>query len=308
MIKKMYLIASVLLINAANASQFTSEIFSYDDYANAKGLHVTLKGDNWRAEDIKPDHLQFHINLFGNSTVMAGFADGQVRSAESVTARVKNSIEERFGKGSPHGLLTVLDEEKQPFMHVVAGSGDRPGTSELAYAMLPEYWGKKYGEKVVTKIVQEWAPAVYKIGRGIGLQPNAHANIIKAFQCFDGKPLEQIDATASPSNVGSWKILIKTGFKAAKCNLESTEIIIDYDHKEFESLATMEAELLKLFDIAKSNTDQPLIPGKRYRMIDPKGQLRTISKHTKWERMKYHFENTIKTYDKKFTIDLKIDN
>ncbi|AIL12652.1 hypothetical protein IM40_02530 [Candidatus Paracaedimonas acanthamoebae] len=289
-LKKLIFSISILFITTANASQFTSEIFSYDDYVNAKGLHVTLNEDNWYAEDIKPDHLQLHINLFGNSTVMAGFADGQIRSAESVIARVKNSIEERFGKGSPHGLLTVLDEEKQPFMHVVAGGGDRPGTSELAYAMLPEYWGKKYGEKVVTKIVQEWAPAVYKIGRGIGLESNAHANIIKAFQCFDSKPLEQIDATASPSNIASWKILVKTGFEAAKCNLESTEIIIDYDHKEFESLTTMEAELLKLFDIAKSNTDQPLVPGKRYYMIDPEGQLRTISKHTKWERMKYHFE------------------
>lgn len=70
---------------------------------------------------------------------MAGFGDGQVRSAESVASRVKNSIEERFGNGSPHGLLTVLDQLKQPFMYMVAGGGDRTGTSEIAYTMKHEY-------------------------------------------------------------------------------------------------------------------------------------------------------------------------
>jgi hypothetical protein len=272
-------------------SQFESDIFSYEDPLKAQRLHVSLKGDNWRAEDIKLDHTLFHIELFGNPTVMVGFADGQIRSAESVTTRVKNSVEERFGKGSPHGLLTVVDQLNKPFMHIVAGGGDRPGTSEIAYAMMPDYWNKKYGEKVITKMVYEWAPEVYRIGRGIRLDPLSQINIIRAFQCFGGKPLDQLDATASPSNPASWKILVKTGFEAAQSDLESQEVVIDYDQREFSSLKNMENELLKLFEPATALDYQPLLPGKRYSMIDPEGNLRTISKHTRWERMKYHFEN-----------------
>jgi len=280
-------------ITAGNASEssFKSNIFTYGDPLNARNLHVSLKGDNWHAEDIKIDHLDFHISLFGNSTVMAGFADGQVRTPESVTTRVKNSVEDRFGKGSPHGLLTVLDHLERPFMHIVAGGGDRPGTSEMAYAMMPEYWGKQYGQKVATKIVQEWAPEVYNIGHGIGLDPIANEKIIKAFQCFGGQSLEQLDATASPSNPASWKILVKLGFEAAKCDLESPDTVIDYDHKEFESLNAMENELLNHFAPMSTTNVQQLVPGKRYRMIDQEGNVRTFSKHARWERMKYHFEN-----------------
>lgn len=291
--KKIVLGVLICFMSQANASQsqFKSDIFSYEDPLNAQRLHVSLKGNNWSAEDIKLGHTVFHIELFGNPTVMAGFADGQIRSAESVTTRVKNSVEERFGKGSPHGLLTVVNQLNKPFMHIVAGGGDRPGTSEIAYAMMPDYWGKKYGEKVVTKMVHEWAPEVYRIGRGIGLNPKGQANIISAFQCFGGKPLDQLDATASPSNPASWKILVKTGFEAAKSDLKSEEIVIDYDQREFDSLKTMEDELLKLFEPATAIDSQLLIPGKRYCMLDPEGNLRTISKHTRWERMKYHFEN-----------------
>jgi len=289
---------SITAINAS-APKFTSSIFSHKDPVTAQNLRVSLKGDNWTAEDIKTEHTDFHIALFGNPTVMAGFADGQVRDADSVRKRVKDSIEERFGKGKPHGLLTVCDDQKKPFMHVVAGGGDRSGTSEIAYAIVNEldgvkYWGKGYGTKVLTKVVQEWAPEVYKIGHGT--YPGANSKIVTAFQCFGGKEgskaLDQLDATASPSNPASWKILDKLAFEPAKCNLESTTVVIDYEHKEFASLITMEEELLKLYDASTTSLGKTLEPGKRYRMIDPDGKVRTVSKHARGNRMKYHFENT----------------
>lgn len=69
-------------------------------------------------------------------------------------------------------------------------------------------------------------------------------------------------------------------------------MVIDFDQKEFESLIAMESKLLKLYEVTTTVTDKPLIPGICYRMIDPEGKSRTISKHTRWQRMKYHFENT----------------
>lgn len=234
-----------------------------------------MQGDDWKAVDIKHEDTAFHIDLFGNATVMAGFADGQIRDATSVKTRGENSISERFGGGKPHGLLTVLDKSDERFMHIVAGGGDRAGTSEIAYAMMPDYWGKGYGKKVVSAIVQEWAPEVYRIGRGTDLDSIAHANIIKSFQCFGGKPLDQLDATASPSNPASWKILDKLGFESAKIDLALEDVKIDFQDKEFASFKEVESELLKLFDTKK------LEKGKRYKMIDPKGYERTVSKHSR---------------------------
>jgi GNAT superfamily N-acetyltransferase len=216
----------------------------------------------------------------------------------------ESSVEDRFAKGHPHGFLTIFDGEEKRFMHAVAGGGERPGTSEVAYAMMLGYQGKKYGTKVIRAIVQEWAPQVYKIGHG--QYPNANDAIAKAFQCFGEKALDQLDATASPSNPASWKILEKVGFKAAQCELAPEgEIDIDFDGKEFRATASttwerqilelqaMEVELLKFYNSDPSTPRSvTFASGKRYRMIDPEGNERTVSKHKQWNRMKYHFEHT----------------
>jgi len=60
---------------------------------------------------------------------------------------------------------------------------------------------------VLGAIVKEWGPEVRRVGLGHGLDGMQHAAIIKAFKCFGGKELCRFDATASPSNRGSWRIL-----------------------------------------------------------------------------------------------------
>jgi hypothetical protein len=284
-------LSAFTLINcniSAYSSQFTSDIFTYDNPTLATGLHACLQGDGWQGEDIKESHIKFHQDLFGNPFVMQGFADGQIREAEGVKSRCLMSINDRFAKGFPHGLLTLSDPETgTPFMHIIGGGGDRAGTSEIAYAMLPEYQGKKFGTKVVSSFVQEWAPEVRRIGLGNGLDPITDEKIIKAFQCYEGKALDQLDATASPSNVTSWRILDGLSFQAAVNGLESSESLIDFDGKEL-GYAQMEAKLLELFD--SQYTSSPLKSGQRYRMIDINAKVRTFSKHATWDRIKYHFE------------------
>jgi len=289
-------------------STFVSKIFAYEDPINALNLHVSFQDQHkdWIAEDIKLTDVAFQQKIFADPVIMASFGDGTVRTPESVETRAKNSIDVRFGKGSPHGLLTVFEVsadgiERIPFMSLIGGGGDRPGTSEIAYASLPTHWNatiiesgkppKHYGSRIVCELVNTWAPEVYRIGHGIDLDPVADANIIKAFSCFGGKPLDQLDATASPANAASWKILERAGFTAAKCSLENPDVItINFDGKDFGSFADMEKELLKLYE--DPNNDNPLKGSKRYRMIDPAGKERTVSKHIKYQRMKYHFEQT----------------
>lgn len=293
------LIGLALPLQDAQASQFASEIFSFNNQAEATGLHVKLSGKfntgSWTAREIHSEDISFHQELFDNETVMRGFADGQRRDVNLTKSRCEDSINNRFGKGHPHGLMMVLGNGEQRAMHMVAGGGDRPGTSEIAYAILPEFWRQGLGKSVVTAIVNEWAPEVRRIGLGQKLNEQVDANIRQAFQCFGGKELDQLDATASPSNVASWKILAGLGFEPAQCNVPNPEeIIVDYDHKDFggslkQNYESLETELLALFKDGEEASQQ-LKAGQRYVMIDLDGKKRVFSKHTRWDRIKFHFE------------------
>ena len=283
----------VFILNVLNPvstqASFSSNIFSYDHLDIAKGLHVCLKGDTWVAEDVKWSHFSFQQSLFDNPDVMSGFADGQTRTSESVEVRFKDSIENRFAQGHPHGLLTVRDKENNSlyFMHAVAGGGDRAGTAEIAYAISFEHQGKKLGTKVITSLVQEWAPEVRRIGLGQNIDQD---NIVKAFKCFGGKELENLDATASPTNLVSWKILEKAGFYSANYKLDNSTNI-DFDLKEI-SYKNLEEELLKLYDSQQSQNKNLKI-NKRYCLTDMDGKQRIFSKHQKWNRIKFHFEKSL---------------
>lgn len=283
--------ASFLALNAY--ADFASEIFTYEDVESAKNLHVSLKGSGWYVQDVKKEDIPFHQKLFGDSVVMAGFADGQVRDPKATKARLEDLWIPRFEQGHPHGGLTIFDPETaEPMGHVVAGGGDGLGVSEIAYSFLKQHWGKGIGKGVVGAIVQEWAPEVRRIGLGTDLDVKEEKPVIDAFRCFGGEVLKRLDATASPSNPGSWKILDKYDFKPAKFNLSEKETVLDLDGGGIEKLEEVEEEVLKLFDI--SSSEKPLKVGLRYRMVDSEGTLRTFSKHTQYDRIKYHFEREVK--------------
>ena len=269
---------------------FDSKIFTYEDVKGAKNLHVSLKGSTWYAKEVTKQDIPFHQKLFSDSVVMAGFADGQVREPEATKARLEDMWIPRFEQGHLHGGLTVFDPETdEPMGHVVAGGGDGAGVSEIAYSFLKNYWGKKIGTGIVGAIVQEWAPEVRRIGLGKDLDSKEDTPVIDAFSCFGGQVLIRLDATASPSNPGSWKILDKYDFEPAISNLSKKETVLDLEG--IESFEEVEQKTLKLFDI--SSTDTPLKVGVRYRMIDSDGKLRTFSKHAQYERIKYHFEREV---------------
>jgi hypothetical protein len=84
-------------------------------------------------------------------------------------------------------------------------------------------WNQGYGESVFQSITEIFVPEVWRIGRGLGLSKSdgSDAAIVKAFQCFGGQALDELNATASPANVPSWKILLRRGFGPAKCGLDT---------------------------------------------------------------------------------------
>ena len=125
--KRLSNFASALTISYVSITStfavFYSEIFVYDDPLNAKGLHLCLKGEGWEAHDVNVDDIPFHQQIYGNKNIMNKYADGQVRTNESVQKRILDSIHNRFGQGHPHGMATVFNNRKEPFMSVAGGFG-----------------------------------------------------------------------------------------------------------------------------------------------------------------------------------------
>tara|TARA_R110002111_G_scaffold77330_1_gene122751 strand:- start:526 stop:1452 length:927 start_codon:yes stop_codon:yes gene_type:complete len=275
-----------------------SDIFSFDVPEYAKGCHTTLTGTSktsfkWTAHDIQLADISYHAKAFSNPTIMAGFATGQTRSATSTADRIADNWMPRFLKGSPHGGMTILNTDTgESIGHVVAGGGDGPGVSEIAYTLMeaswdgsgtPTIWGQGVMSSVIGSIVNEWAPEVRRLSGD-----NMPEAVRKAFTCFGGQPLSRFDATASPSNPGSWYILKKHGFVAAKTNVRGTEAVADFDGRELTPKA-FEGELMKLYSV-ETPLDEALAKGVRHQVIGTDGSLFTVSHHNTYDCMKLHVE------------------
>lgn len=269
---------------------FRSSTFNYEDPIKAERIHVTLKGETWLAEDVKPQDTPFFASIYSDATIMSKFAGGVTRSKQDAEVYAAGRVKvwtDRFTNGQPHGGLIVKNLDGHSIGHIVAGGGDEPGASEVAYFLTPGNWGHHLGTQLVNTIVTIWAPEVVSVGRG------NHGEVTKKFQCFGGLPLSRLDATAGPSNPASWKILVKNGFQAAKSRVVTPEgeYIIDLDGKDF-AYPAVEQEVLKLFQLQDGGT--ALLEGTRYRMVDTGGDEKTVSYHKAYDCLKYHFEYLMK--------------
>ena len=273
----------------------SSSLFTWENdstYVHCK-LNGTLSEEiNWEARDVNlsKEDIEFHQNLFNNEITMRYFGDGSVRSPELTKNRVKGWVE-RFEKGEPNGGMIIFQKgTNNPIGHVVAGTGDRPGCSEVAGALIPKegIWNKGIASDVMKQITTVWAPMV----RQIGLEENH----LTFRQCFGGKALERMDATSSPVDVASWKVLDKNNFHPAKANVDQSFVIeIDPDLCRVEGkidFALMEQYIMKTYYTL--GAENKLQEGVRYAMTDPEGRARTISKSTRFNKLKYHFEYDVK--------------
>lgn len=287
----------------SNSQAFKSDVFSYDDTHNAKGLHTCLggkaKGDrqiSWRAREVQEKDIPFHEDFFSDPILMSYFANGQPRTREVTRKKIQQRwIQERFQQGHPFGGLTVLCSvggEERECGHIIIGKGQEPGVTALTYGVGKEFQGQKLASSFVDKVINVWAPEVRRIGMGIDLG-DEEAKIKEAF-LFTGQPLRSIYATASPANIPSWKILDTMGFKAAP-----VEVLEPIDLSAQGSLTPQQVNeyLESLYEPAASTLLQA---GKRYRCILADGTIRTFSVHPGYKHARYHFEyNLVPRVDSK---------
>lgn len=157
-------------------------------YSEEKGLFIALWTKRLVVRSILPQDLPAYCALFSNPVVMAKFGDGQVKTAEATTKRFETSWRKRWLNSDPFSAMAVTlitpnaDPLNYPIIgHVVMGYGDNPGQSELAFALLPEYWNQGYGTEAVTAVVKTLGPQLVQKG-----------------YLVDGAPLRKSSRIAAP--------------------------------------------------------------------------------------------------------------
>jgi RimJ/RimL family protein N-acetyltransferase len=272
-----------IVVHGESYGTFSSSIFTIDEDSH---LHTRIEVDHVRDDqsfkivitDIRECDIPFLVEHFQDREVMRHFGEGRPRAAEATEQRIKAAWMPRFASGKPHGgMLITINGEKAGY--IVAGGGDGSGVSETAYSLDPKWWGQGIGCQVLNAIVNIWAPEVIRIGLGDELDVEFDGAIIDCFKCFGGEVLYRIDATASPDNPGSVKILDKNGFVAAILDVGE---VIDYSGESYTDLLII---ILK-----QKITEGELVPGQRYKLIDCDGVERTFSYSERFNKIKYHFE------------------
>eukprot|EP00039_Didymoeca_costata_P032630 m.38638 g.38638 ORF g.38638 m.38638 type:complete len:277 (+) comp9457_c1_seq1:199-1029(+) len=245
---------------------------------------LTIKLDTpdgkYSLRSIAEDDIPFEQELFANPIAMEKYADGKPRAKDATERRIRESWMPRFQRGQPHGPFVIYDEVTGNRVgHIVAGEGNEPGLAEVGYIILPEYWGKGITTAAMSVIVNQWAPHVRKTGLGGDTR----------YKCFGGQAVHQIEATASPANAGSWKVLVKNRFKArAKFDIEVNVDIAKEKLGKEKFWEDFEKELIQRYF-----SDGSIDSSKYVRILDPEGNPRTVKYDPRFSRIKYFFEHTL---------------
>jgi hypothetical protein len=294
-----------------------STIFKYQplmvgEKLESMRLYVKLEGAKKKRDTPGENHL-FHVRaveltdtvfhqvkIFGDPRVMKLFGDGKIRTKEDVGKRIVNSVAERFGKGHPNGLLTVVcDDSEDVAEHKkigfsIVGGGGKPGYSEIAGAFIPEYWNHKFGGACMD-LLSHYASQTQEIGIGKSFQErDPAAAFVQSFRSYGGEYLKHIESTTSPKNYASIALLNNHGFGPADLNHARTaeQQIIKLDYEMTGDKYKNDQEIYREL---KGKFENEFRTGDRFGVVlcDSDKIVRTVSWSKQFQEMKYHFEKPV---------------
>ena len=273
-------------------------------------LHVKIQGYKKKRERpgenqlfclraVTDEDIGFYCDrIFGDARVMKHYGSGQVIDPEKVRARIKDSIENRFGKGQPNGLLTVEDGDGEsagdPIGFSIVGGGGAAGYAEIAAAFIPEMWNRGYGSACADWL-NLYASEVQRIGKGRCFQErDPEVAFLQSFRCYQGQWLKVLESTASPANYPTCTILRGKGFFPAVLNRSEREIKLGY---ELTDDPKRDGDAIFLELQTKFNEDPSLRTGARFPVVtgDSDEIYGTVSWKENYQQIKYHFEKQVVT-------------
>lgn len=262
-----------------------SSLFSVEKRGEQNYLSTEFAGDGFVARNMQESDIPFYTSLFSDERVVKLYGDGQLKDSNWVRGRF-DTWNGRFYKSQPNGGLTVFDNTtNQPIGFVVAGGGDEKGASELAAAFEVSSQGLGICSTLLKAAVEVWAEEVNGIGVG-KIADDHFPQLQEAFRCFGGDALRRFDATYSPLNIASGKILGKAGFVMAQSGLCSDNT---FDLTSIDlSLASVEDA-----EIIATKFLEGREPNKRYICIDQDGVEHTLSYKENFKSFRFHVEKEI---------------
>jgi RimJ/RimL family protein N-acetyltransferase len=196
---------------AAAAVSPTSIVFTKKD----GGLHVTIETQRLRIESVTQKCLADYEALCGSQAVMKTYHDGIPRTKEWVQQRM-DAWTKRWADGDPYSPFAIFDKKTNQFIgNIVAGHGDLPGESEIAYLLKEDAWGKHYGTEAASALVRNYLPQTVQKGYKL-----------------DGQVLYNLCATARVDNLGSVRILQGLGMSALETSYKYGALRHNYSFHE----------------------------------------------------------------------------
>lgn len=183
-------------------------ILEHPDHSDnkTKKLSVTIDTDrlHLRSVERKEQDYEFYARLFGNEEVTHTFATGRTQTRKELEDRINNVWAVRWEKNNPYSAFVIEMKNKNTEEPIEKSIGHMnlitqvPSgqAAELAYLIEREQWGQRFAIEAASSVVKEYAPLTVRQGYTIG-----------------GKPLEEITATALPTNIASVAILKKLGMQ-----------------------------------------------------------------------------------------------
>ncbi len=184
-----------------NPHPYQGEIEVAFEENDSGALELHIDTEDLHGEYVKEKDVEQYVGLFSDSAVMEKYADGKPRERGGVENRVRNAWIKRWQEEkNPYTGIAFSKSDTDDFVvHVVAGGGDEPGQSELAYLARKKLWGKGYTKQAVTAVVHEYLPQT-----------------IKKNYKMNGEKLREIVLTARPDNPASVRIAVDIGMKKYK--------------------------------------------------------------------------------------------
>ncbi len=145
------------------------------------------------------EHTEEDVTAYAGMTkkknVMISYASGKTMSREEIEATIKNRWAKRWNDNDPFSGFAVFKKDTKEFIgHVAIGHGDDPGEAQLGFLFKKKHWNQHFATEAVGAITKVYAPTTLKEGYTV-----------------EGKPVDNITALASPTNIYSVQLLQRLG-------------------------------------------------------------------------------------------------
>lgn len=145
---------------------------------------VVIETERLHFRSVEASDSDDYLDLFSNRRVIRYFGKRRVWNREKVDTYLAKQIDRQEAGDPLHALAIHLKSNGEFIGHAILGHTSHPGEASIAYAFLPEHWGKGYATETVTSLIRQYN-------------------------------VQTITATIHPANRPSVRVLKKAGFTRA---------------------------------------------------------------------------------------------